>query len=297
MEENQEQGQAEAAQESSGLLANRWRVGAVVLLLVAAGLAFGYSHRQGAMIGQLTSHEAEMSATIGQLQGQLNSITGKLNEMSAAQTAAEAAANVRAARSGQPAATRVAARPGASEADRLRQMQVRIEQQQKQLKETQTEVANTRSELEGNLNSTRDELNGSIAKTHEELVVLEKRGERNYFEFELTKAKTFQRSGPVMLSLRKADAKHQTLDLAMIVNDNQLTKKKVNLYEPVWIYDTNDPQPVQVVVNKIDRERVHGYVSAPKYSQADLAASATPVSATPSSPGPNPTTSASTPSQ
>ncbi len=284
MEENQEQRQAEVAQESSGLLANRWRVGAVVLLLVAVGLAFGYGHRQGAMIGQLVSHDAEMSATIGQIQGQLNSITGKLNEMSAAQTAT---------RSGQPGATRAAARP---EADRLRQMQVRIEQQQKQLKDTRTEVANTRSELEGNLSSARDELNGSIAKTHEELVALEKRGERNYFEFELTKEKRFQRSGPVMLSLRKADAKHETLDLAMIVNDSQLTKKKVNLYEPVWIYDTNDPQPVQVVVNKIDRERVHGYVSAPKY-RADLAVNATPVSATPSSPGPNPTTDASTPSR
>lgn len=296
MEENQEQRQAEVAQESSGLLGNRWRVGAVVLLLVAVGLAFGYGHRQGAMIGQLVSHETEMSATIGQMQGQLNSITGKLSEMSAAQTAAELPANVRAARSGQPGATRIAARPAASEADRLRQMQVRIEQQQRQLKETQTEVANTRSELEGNLSSTRDALNGSIAKTHEELVALEKRGERNYFEFELTKAKTFRRSGPVMLSLRKADAKHQTLDLAMLVNDNELTKKRVNLYEPVWIYETNDSQPVQVVVNKIDRERVHGYVSAPKYSQADLAASATPVSATPS-PGPNATTNASTPSR
>src|SRR5712692_10663068 len=119
MEENQEQRQAEVAQESSGLLANRWRVGAVVLLLVAVGLAFGYGHRQGAMIGQLVSHEAEMSATIGQMQGQLNSITGKLNEMSAAQTAAELPANVTAARSGQPGAKRVAARPAASEADRL----------------------------------------------------------------------------------------------------------------------------------------------------------------------------------
>jgi flagellar biosynthesis chaperone FliJ len=284
MEENQEPKQAEVAKESSGPLANRWLVGAFVLLFVAAAFAFGYGRRQGAMIGQLVSHDAEMSATIGQIQGQLNSITGKLNEISAAQ----------AARPAQAGTSRVATRP--AEADRLRQMQVRIEQQQKQLKETQTEVANTRSELEGNLSSARDELNGSIAKTHEELVALEKRGERNYFEFELTKEKRFQRSGPVMLSLRKADAKHETLDLAMIVNDSQLTKKKVNLYEPVWIYDTSDPQPVQVVVNKIDRERVHGYVSAPKY-RADLAVNATPVSATPSSPGPNPTTDASTPSR
>jgi len=143
------------------------------------------------------------------------------------------------------------------------------------LKDTQDQVAYQGADLEGKVDSTRDELNGSIARTHDELVALEQKGERNYFEFDLVKAKHFQRLGPVNISLRKADAKHKTYDLAMIVEDNQLSKKHVNLYEPIWI-DGGDSQQVQVVVNKVDKDHVHGYVSAPKYSQS---ASLTPASA------------------
>ena len=69
----------------------------------------------------------------------------------------------------------------------------------------------------------------------------------------------------------------------MIVDDNQLQKKKVNLYEPIWIHTENDAQPVQIVVNRIDKDLVHGYISAPKYKPSELAtagsASVTPVSA------------------
>jgi septal ring factor EnvC (AmiA/AmiB activator) len=211
-----------------------------------------------------------MSATVGQLQGQSETLTGKLHEVSAAQQAA--------AQAHPPAAKHTAGKQSGAESKRLKEIQARIEDQQKQLKDTQDEVAKTRSDLEGNLTAARDDLNGSIARTHEELVALEKRGERSYIEFNLAKAKQFQRYGPLMLSLRKADAKHKSFDLAMVVDDNQLSKKHVNLYEPIWIHRTDDPQPVQVVVNKIDRDRVQGYVSAPKYRNSELAPNLTPAS-------------------
>ncbi len=56
----------------------------------------------------------------------------------------------------------------------------------------------------------------------------------------------------------------------MVVDDNQLMKKKINLYEPVWIHRIDDPQPVQIVVNKIGKDTIHGYVSAPKYRNSEL---------------------------
>jgi hypothetical protein len=48
------------------------------------------------------------------------------------------------------------------------------------------------------------------------------------------------------------------------------------LYEPVWIYEAQDAQPMQVVINKIQKNWVHGYVSAPKYSRAELSAISAP---------------------
>lgn len=51
-----------------------------------------------------------------------------------------------------------------------------------------------------------------------------------------------------------------------------MSKSSINLFEPVWIHRADDPQPIQIVVNKIEKDRVHGYVSAPKYRQSELAA-------------------------
>src|SRR5438067_5184039 len=129
--------------------------------------------------------------------------------------------------------------------------------------------------------STKDEFNGSMALTHEELVVLQERGERNYFEFDLTRSRQFQRFGPLTLSLRRTDPKHMNYDLIMVVDDNSLSKKRVNLYEPIWIHTESAGQPVQIVVNKISKNAVHGYISAPKYKESDLAASTGETTLTP----------------
>jgi hypothetical protein len=274
MEEHQDRTEREEQEQSSGSSTARWLVIAAGTAIVAACLAVGYGFHQQTLVSELTGQQDQMRATVGQLQGQIESLTGKLNEVSTAQQAAAAAA----AQANTPAVKQAAGKRGAVENKRLKEIQARMEEQQKQLKDTQDEVAKTRSDLEGNLSATRNDLNGSIARTHDELVALQKRGERNYIEFSLGKSKQFQRSGPLMLSLRKADTKHKSFDLAMIVDDNELSKKKVNLYEPIWIHRVDDPQPVQVVINKIGKDHVQGYVSAPKYRNSELTPSLTPAS-------------------
>ncbi len=276
MEENLEPNENGHNRQPASFGVNRWLMVAAVALIAAAGLAFGYGYRQQIAVGHMTAQASVANATINEMQGQLNTLTAKLNEMSAAQQAAEAAQKKTPAVHANAAGAKLAAgKKSTTENKRLKELQARIDEQQKQLKETQDQVARNRVDLEGNLNSTRDELNGSIAKTHEELVALAKRGERSYFEFDLTKSKQFQRVGPLTLSLRKADTKHKSYDLEMVVDDNKLTKKKVNLYEPIWIHTENDSQPVQVVVNRVEKNLVHGYVSAPKYKPSELAASST----------------------
>lgn len=272
MDENREEFETSGGEAAPYRGMTRGLVIVAAILVVAAGLSLGYGFHQQSMVKQLSAREAQMNATVGQLRSQIDTLTAKLNEMTAAQQAATAAASA-------PAAKKDAAKRAPVVDKRYKQLQAQLEEQKKQLKETQDEVAKNRSELEGNLSSTRDELNGSIAKTHEELVALAKRGERNYFEFNLVKSKQFSRVGPITLSLRRADTKHKSFDLAMVVEDNELSKKKVNLYEPIWIHREGDPQPVQVVINRIEKNQVQGYVSAPKYKNSDLASTLTPVSA------------------
>jgi uncharacterized coiled-coil protein SlyX len=304
MEEYQESNHRENAWAAIGSGSNRWLVVAAVALLGIAAVAFAYGYHQQSLVRQLTAQTATANATMNQLQGQLNSLTAKLNEVPTAQNPSptappiaattpesdadsspkpvEPAPTPAASTKPAPAKRHVAKRRVPVVDKKYAELQAQLAEQQKQLKETQEEVAKNKSDLEGTINSTRDDLNGSIAKTHDELVALEKRGERSYFEFDLSKAKQFQRVGPLTISLRKADTKHKSYDLAMIVDDNELQKKKVNLYEPIWIHVENDSQPVQIVVNRIDKDVVHGYISAPKYKPSELAAigsaSVTPVS-------------------
>ena len=238
-----------------------WLAAGLVVLVIALGLTVGYIYQQQNNTKTLASRDSEMSATIGQMQNQIDSLTSKLSQ-------APAAAPTQPATPSPSGATATASRRRmAAESKRLKQMQASLDDQQKQLKDTQDQLAQARSDFQSGISSARDDLNGSIARTHDELVALEQRGERNYFEFDITKAKHFQKEGPLMISLRKADAKHKRYDLAMIIDDNQLSKKSVNLYEPVWINGA-DREQLQLVVNKIDKDQIHGYVSAPKYSQS-----------------------------
>jgi DNA-binding NarL/FixJ family response regulator len=259
----------------SRLQGSLWPVLVTVSILAVAGVVLGMcNYQQRSVIRQIAAHEADLSATIAQMHSQLRDVTTKINDIAAVQSKQATAADT-IAQSDVRASAETRLRSA-----RLRLLQSAVNDQQKNLQATQTEMAKTRSDLEGNLNSTRNELNGSIARTHEELVALEKRGERDYFEFDAAKSKQFERTGPLNLSLRRTDTRHSSVDLVLVVNDQEISKKGVTLYEPMWIYETQDAQPLQVVVNKIEKNWAQGYVSAPKYSRADLGAVSTPAAPT-----------------
>ena len=296
MEEDQRTYQKNNVAGLSRRQAALWLVVVTPFILAAAGVVLGvYSYPQRSMLRQIAAHEADLYAAIALLRGQLQDATTKINDVAAVQavqataaaTTAQSDARAAAAATTSRSEARTAAAEASANAARLRQLQSAVSDQQRKLLATQADVARTRSdlegnlkttrnELEGNLKSTRNELSGSIARTHEELVALEKRGERDYFEFDAAKSKQFVHAGPLNLTLSKTDTKHANVDLMLLVNDREISKKGVNLYEPVWIYETQDAQPVQVVINKIEKNWVHGYVSAPKYSRADLSAVSAP---------------------
>jgi hypothetical protein len=149
----------------------------------------------------------------------------------------------------------------------LKKIQAQLDAQNKAIEDTRSDLASTQS----NLSDTRTELTGSIAHTHDELVLLQKKGERSYYEFDISKSKQFQHDGPFGVRLRKANAKHQYADLELLVDDRNLSQKHVNLYQPVMFYTPDSPQPVELVINSIGKDHIHGYVSAPRYRQSELA--------------------------
>jgi hypothetical protein len=242
----------------------------VIALIGVTGLAVGYGVRQQSLVNQVNAREADSNATMIQMRNQVESLTAKLEEITAAQKLAEQPPPATPPSTSRTPSTTTRGRSTSGGGKQIKQLQAQLSDQQKQLANTQDQLSKTRTDLETTLSATRDDLNGSIARTHEEVVALAKRGERNIFEFDLDKSRDFERAGPLSISLRKADTKHGRFDLSLIVDDVQLSKKGVNLYEPIWIHRTDDSQPVQIVINKIEKNHVHGYVSASKYSQSEL---------------------------
>jgi hypothetical protein len=59
-----------------------------------------------------------------------------------------------------------------------------------------------------------------------------------------------------------------------MVDDFKLSKKHVNVYEPVIFYSADNKLPVELVINQISKNHIHGYVSEPKYKSGDLEAKA-----------------------
>jgi len=256
---------------------NRGLVIAVIVLACAAAVGLFYAFRERSDAQRLAASQEQASSALSQTRSQVDALNSQLNDISARlaaqqqQKAAEAAAasearSARAARGKRTAQVR-------REDPRWKKVQAQLDEEKKQLASTQQDLEKTRSDLQSSLSSTRDELGGSIAKTHDELVELEKRGERNYYEFDLTKSKGFKRVGSMSLSLRKTSTKHGNYTLVMLVDDVPLTKKSVNLYEPVVFYPPDSTQALQLVVNQIGKDEVHGYVSEPKFKRSELAAS------------------------
>jgi len=153
---------------------------------------------------------------------------------------------------------------------RFKEIDDRLTIQEQHLADTQKAVQDARHDMDDKLSSTKDELNGSIARTHAEVVALQQKGERNYYEFKLDKSKNMTRVGPIQVALRKADLKRKRFDLEMLVDDNKLQKKSVNLFEPVYILTADASQPMQLVVNRVEKDSIGGYVAVPKYTQSRL---------------------------
>lgn len=250
-----------------------WSVVVLVALLCCTVALGGFflvrEHRE---TQDLAAGNQKLASSLNQVQNQLAAVAEKLNALASAPPPAPVVLERPSPMPEKPHANakrRLSAHRAADD-PRWKQMQERLADQQKELVSTREEVEKARNNLQGNLNSTRDELNGSIARTHDELVTLEKRGERNYIEFQLDKSKNFQRVGPVSLSLRKVDFKKKHYDLGMMVDDFELQKKSVNLFEPVWITLEDRPQPVELVVNEIHKQEIKGYISEPKYKKSEL---------------------------
>jgi hypothetical protein len=128
---------------------------------------------------------------------------------------------------------------------------------------TQSDLANTISQL----TSMKGDLSGHsslIARNHDELEILKHKGDRNYYEFTLSKGDK-KPVGTVSLELKKADAKKNRFTLNVYSDDKKYEKKDRNLNEPLQFYSGKEPALFEIVINSVSgKNQVNGYLTTPK---------------------------------
>jgi len=123
-----------------------------------------------------------------------------------------------------------------------------------------------REDLGRQLVDVKNVLSERIARNSTELGELRKKGERDYFEFDIRKNSKppFRRVADIQLSLLKTDPKKHKYNVAVQVDDNRLEKKDRTANEPVQFLVGRDQLRYEIVVNSVEKDRIQGYVSAPK---------------------------------
>ena len=134
---------------------------------------------------------------------------------------------------------------------------------------TKTELANAESQLKrvtGDLGVT----SGLVATNGKELEILKHKGDRNYYDLNLTKgAKPYPISG-ISLELKKADTKHSKYTLVVESDDKKIEKKDKNVDEPVQFYTGKDKLLYELVINTVNKNQVVGYLATPKNAPVPL---------------------------
>ena len=174
--------------------------------------------------------------------------------------------------------TQLATKANSTDVDVLRQeATTKISEVQQ---ESNTQLGNVSGEVTGikqELIATREDwgrqlvdvktvLSEGIARNSSELSDLRKKGERDYIEFDIRKnsKQPLQRVGDIQIGLLKTDPKKGKYSITVQVDDNRLEKRDRTTNEPVQFLVGRNELRYEVVVNAVEKDRIRGYVSAPK---------------------------------
>jgi DNA anti-recombination protein RmuC len=136
------------------------------------------------------------------------------------------------------------------------------------LGKTQGDLATTISQLQSMKGDLSDH-SSLIARNRDELELLKHKGDRNYYEFSLTKGAK-KPVGTVSLELKKADSKKSKFTLVVYSDDKEYEKKDRNLNEPLQFFSGKEQMLFEIVVNSVGakNQTISGYLTTPKNAPA-----------------------------
>jgi uncharacterized protein (DUF2141 family) len=135
------------------------------------------------------------------------------------------------------------------------------------LKNVDTKVGGVRTDLDStreDLKMARSEMGTLIARNHDEIDQLRRLGERDYVEFTIAGKNKPQKVGNLTVELKGVNEKRGQYSVAMTAEDRRLEKKNRAMNEPVFFYLSGTKIPEELVINKIGKDTISGYVSIHK---------------------------------
>jgi uncharacterized protein (DUF2141 family) len=135
------------------------------------------------------------------------------------------------------------------------------------VKNVDTKVAKVSTDLDAtkeDLKMAKSEMGTLIARNHDEIDQLRRLGERDYVEFTIAGKNKPQKVGNVTVELKGVNQKKNQFSVAMTVEDKLFNKKNRALNEPIFFYTSGTRLPQELVINKVGKDQVSGYVSIPK---------------------------------
>ncbi|HMD38367.1 MAG TPA: hypothetical protein VKH15_03740 [Candidatus Acidoferrum sp.] len=270
-----------------------WQLPAIILLgLVAiAGLAFGWnaSSKLDATKQDVAAEVKTVQQSVQQdlssmkdriaqdekanvdLQGDLKVVTDKLKitqgQLKKARTAAEEAAKQNAETTQKLSAL-----------DTSVHTELATKAATDDVKNVDTKVTAVSTDLDAtkqDLKMAKSEIGTLIARNHDEIDQLRRLGERDYVEFTIDGKNKPQKVGNVTVELKSTNQKKNQVNIAMTVEDKRLEKKNRTLNEPIFFYMSGTHIPEEIVINKVGKDQVSGYLSIPKANAQPATASTT----------------------
>lgn len=129
-------------------------------------------------------------------------------------------------------------------------------------------VSDNLAKTNNDLNMARSELGTLIAKNHDEIDYLRRLGERDYIEFTITGKNQPQKVGNVTVELKGVNEKRNRANVNVVLEDKKLEEKNRNINSPIILYPNGQRQAEELVINKIGKNTISGYLSVPKAGAA-----------------------------
>jgi hypothetical protein len=127
-----------------------------------------------------------------------------------------------------------------------------------------------------NLQMARSEMGTLIARNHDEIDQLRRMGQRDYYEFTVTRKGGTQKVGSIQVELRDTNTKKNQYSINVLADDKNFEKKNRSVNEPIFFYTGGSRAALELVVNKVSKTTASGYLSVPKSASTASASTAAP---------------------